>query len=252
MSKNDVGSLQWGRITGGVLTKEQRRHLRWAIMRDARVFARSRMLLALRKGPRSAGVDPAVMDMPDSSLCHAVEAAAVAGQSPQMLGHAYRSVAYAHAVATMDEVEVDPELLWCACLLHDIALEQPVQDHCFAVRGGETAEQVALDAGAGPATAAILGDAISWHITADLDPVEHPLAYLVAGGALVDVIGKRLEQLDPEFVRAVNRHHPRGDFASVLAVAWRGESSAVKRGRAALAERTAGFSWAARFAPLPG
>lgn len=190
------------------------------------------------------------MDMPDSALCRAVEAVASERQSPWMLAHGYRTVAYAHAVAALDQIAVDSELLWCASLLHDVELEHPVPDRCFAVRGGDIAERVALDAGAEPTAARLLGDAVSRHATPDLDPHSHPLPYLVAAGALVDVLGKRLEQMSPAFVSAVNETHPREGFASLLARAWRAEAHAVPAGRAALAERTAGFSIAARFAPL--
>lgn len=248
-SSRDLGSLTWGRSSGGRLTGDVRRALRLAALRDARVFARSRLLLAVGRGSRSGSVDLEVLDPPDSALCRAVEARAAERQSRQMLGHAYRTVAYAHAVAGIDGVAVDRELLWCACLLHDVELEHPVPGCCFAVRGGETAAQVALDAGADAATADLLGDAICRHATPDLDRSAHPLAYLVAAGALVDVVGKRLDEMDRRFVEDLHRARPREDFATVLAAAWRAEARAVPDGRAALAERTVGFSLAARFAP---
>lgn len=246
----DIGSLQWGRLSRGVLTRPERRALRLAVLRDARVYARSRLLLAAGRGLRQARANLSVTDIPDTALCRAVEAAATRLQSPQLVGHAYRTVAYAHAVAMIDRIDVDPELLWCASLLHDVALERPTAGECFAVRGGEFAERIALEASVDASIARVLGDAVSRHATPDLDPVAHPLPYLVAGGALVDVLGKRLEQMDREFVAAVNAAHPRAGFASVLASAWRAETRAVPHGRAALAERVAGFSTAARFAPF--
>ncbi|MFN8017305.1 MAG: hypothetical protein U0P45_04185 [Acidimicrobiales bacterium] len=245
----EVGSLDWGRATGGRLTAGERRALRWAALRDARVYARSRLLLAIGRGSRRGSVDLDVLDLPDSALCRAVEAAASERQSPQLLGHAYRTVAYAHVVAAIDRVELDPELLWCASLLHDVELEHPVPGRCFAARGGATAEQVALDAGVDAATARALGDAVCRHATPDLDPAAHPLPYLVAAGALVDVVGKRLDEMDRAFVQELQRAHPRADVAKVLRSAWRAEVRAVPDGRAALAERTVLFSLAARLAP---
>ncbi|HNE87845.1 MAG: HD domain-containing protein [Candidatus Nanopelagicales bacterium] len=247
---DDVGSLAWGRATGGVLTRAQRQRLRMAVLRDARVYARSMALLALRRGTRSAKADLTVMDMPDTDLCRGVEAAVVGAESPQMLGHSYRTVAYAHALAAVDGLSVDLELLWCACLLHDIGIERTVPGRCFAVRGGEETVRIAQSAGADHATAELLGDAVSRHATADLDPDAHPLPYLVAAGALVDVLGKRLDEMDRDFVRAVNQARPRDDFASVLSGVWRAETRAVPKGRAAVAQHTAAFSVAARFAPL--
>lgn len=247
---DDVGSVAWGRATNGALTREQRQRLRIGVLRDARVYVRSRVLVALGRGTRNASADLHVMDMPDTLLCRTIEAAVEQAESVQMLGHSYRTVAYAHALAVVDGITVDPELLWAACLLHDIGLERPVEGRCFAVRGGDDAIRIAREAGVDGATAEVLGDAVCRHATADLDPGLHPLPYLVAGGALVDVLGKRLDEMDPAFVQAVNRARPRGDFAAVLASAWRAESRAVPRGRAALAQRTVGFTIAARYAPL--
>lgn len=245
----EVGSLEWGRETRGQLSHEERRALRLAMLRDTKVYLRSRLLHAVGRGSHMARCAVDVMDMPDTSLCRAVESAVSASVSPQMLGHSYRTVAYAHALASIDRVEADPELLWCASLLHDVALEHPVAGQCFAVRGGETAERVALEAGADAATAALLGDTVSRHASPGLDPLKHPLAYLVSNGALVDVVGKRIDEIDPKTLTAVKAARPRGDFSQVLAAAWRGECRAVPHGRAALADRTVLFWLAARAAP---
>jgi len=56
--------------------------------------------------------------------------------------------------------------------------------------------------------------------------------------------------MDRDFVRAVNQARPRDDVASVLSGVWRAETRAVPKGRAAVAQHTAAFSVAARFAPL--
>jgi hypothetical protein len=244
-----VGSLEWGRRTGGRLSADERRALRLAMLRDSRVYARSRVLQALGRGPRATRIDLASLDLPDTALCRAVESAAAQRQSAPMLAHAYRTVAYATALSQADGVPVDRELLWCASLLHDVALEHPVQARCFAVRGGETAEQIALEAGADAETAAALGEAVCRHASPALDPRTDPLAYLVSNGALVDVVGKRLDEMEPASVAALVAAHPRDGFAPALAAAWRAEARAVPGGRAALAERTVLFSVAARIAP---
>lgn len=245
----EIGSLEWGGATNGELSTTERRSLRRAVLRDTRVYARSRLLLLLGGGSRSASVDLAVMDMPDTDLCRAVESTASALQSSALLAHAYRTVAYAHAIAQLDNVSFDQELLWCAALLHDVEIERPAAGHCFAVRGGQTAFRVAVDSGADVATASTLGDAVSRHATPDLDARTQPLPYLVASGALVDVLGKRLEQMSRSFIGAVRAQHPQGDFHPRIAQLWSDEAKAVPQGRAALVEKMVRFSLAARFAP---
>ena len=247
----DYGSLAWGMRTGGRLSRMERRHMLGVGLLDAAALIRGRLLLATGRGRRSARAPFSSMAVPDTPLASAVERVARERQSATMLAHALRTVALAHALASLDAVRFDVELLWCACLLHDVALESPRAGRCFAVRGGEIARETALDAGSDRATAEALGDAVSRHATPGLDPGRHPLPYLVAGGALVDVLGRRLEDLDAAFVDGLIAAQPRDGFATALATAWRAEAGAVPGGRAALAERPLCFSLAARAAPLP-
>ena len=69
-----------------------------------------------------------------------------------------------------------------------------------------------------------------------LGPKLFPQPYVVASGALVDNLGRRLEEIDPDFVDELLSIEPRRDFAEFVAAAWRREARAVPRGRAAIAE----------------
>ncbi|MET1006229.1 MAG: HD domain-containing protein [Propionibacteriaceae bacterium] len=249
MAMDEVGSLRWGEATGGVLTRSQRWTMRWRSRGELASLVRSRVLLILRRHGHTM-LDLESLRPPDTRLAAAVEDVARREQTPVVLAHAYRTVAFAHAIASLDRVAFDPELLWCAALLHDVGLEHPVTGRCFAVRGGEIARQTALAAGATAATADLLGDAVCRHPSPRLDPQRHPLPYLVAAGALVDVVGRRLEQLDHRSVEEVLADQPRGDFARTVATAWRTEAHSVRHGRAAVADQL-GLSLAARWAPFP-
>jgi hypothetical protein len=244
MGADGLGSLEWGEATRGLLTGAQRCRLQVAALGDGIIFFRSLLLLALRIRRGIGAADLSTLNAPATSLAKAVQEAAEA-QAPQILGHTRRTIAFAHAIAALDKIRVDDELLWCACLLHDIGLERPETDHCFAVRGGLIARDIALEAGADAARAQQLGDTICRHATPRLDPKLFPLPYLVASGALVDILGRRLEQMDPGFVDELLGAEPRGDFPEVVADAWRREARAVVRGRAAIAEHL-GFSRFAR------
>ena len=72
-----------------------------------------------------------------------------------------------------------------------------------------------------------------------LDPKLFP-SLTVASGALVDNLGRRLEEIDPDFVDELLSIEPRRDFAEFVAAAWRREARAVPRGRAAIAEHLGG------------
>jgi HD domain len=248
MSVHEFGSLAWGEETAGLLTGAQQWRLGLLALRDGATVLRSRLLLALGARRGGAEADLSTLQTPDSPLARAVERVAEQ-QKPAMLGHVRRTVVFAHAVAAHDNIRVDAELLWCACLLHDIALEAPETDRCFAVRGGLMARDIALKAGADRATAELLGDTICRHPTPRLNRKRFPLPYLVASGALVDVLGRRLEQLDPGFVSALLAAEPRAGFADAVATGWKLEARAVPAGRAAVAEHL-GFSQLARQTPL--
>lgn len=213
------------------------------------MLIRSWLLLAAGYRRGAGNADLAALKVPDTRLARAVLEVARSHQHPLIMGHAMRTVAYAHAIAALDGLRVDAELLWCAGLLHDVCLEPAEAGHCFAVRGGQLAVATALQAGATPETANLLGDAVCRHATPGLDPNQHPVPYLVATGALVDIAGSRLEQMEPDFVRRLVAAHPREGFAAAIASAWRTETRCVRDGRAAVANRL-GFSAAARIAPL--
>jgi HD superfamily phosphodiesterase len=71
-----------------------------------------------------------------------VELAGSAYQEP-LLGHCIRTWFWAELLGARDGIEPDEELLYVACLLHDIALTDryrpPLSAACFAVHGGEVA-----------------------------------------------------------------------------------------------------------------
>ena len=67
---------------------------------------------------------------------------------------------------------------------------------------------------------------------------------------MVDLVGLRLHEVDPALVREAFERFPRKNVKRHLARCWREEAAAVPRGRAAAAERLAGFSTIVRLAPF--
>ena len=209
---------------------------------------------AAGNGPRSPERPSAAVEhgRPDTPLASAVERVARERQSARMLAHALRTVALAHALASLDAVRFDVELLWCACLLHDVALESPAAGRCFAVRGGEIARETALDAGSDRATAEALGDAVSRHATPGLDPGRHPPAIPSRGRSSRRRARPAARGHGCRLRRRARSQHSRG-MGSRRRSRPPGapRHGAVRGGRAALAERPLCFSLAARAAPLP-
>jgi hypothetical protein len=112
------------------------------------------------------------------------------------------------------ESRVRPNLLWCACT-----------------------REATSAAGIDPNEAYLLGDAIRRHITPSLDRRRHPVPYLGSTAAVVDLLGSRLEQMDPCRSTELLSAKPRHGFARDLANSWRTETRNFRRGRAIVARR---------------
>ena len=140
--------------------------------------------------------------------------------------------------------------MWCACLLHDIGLPEPVAGQCFAVRGGLLAYDLALNARIATSRADLLAEAISRHPTPGLDPLTQPLAYLVNAGALMDLTGRSLEKLRPSSVEDLLARQTRAGLEHALSTGWAAEAAVVSHGRASLA-RSLGLLLAIRCSPFP-
>jgi hypothetical protein len=167
-----------------------------------------------------------------------------------MLEHSYRSYLFGLVLCQIDGVTPNEELAFTACLLHDIQLGVPTAGRCFAVVGGERAYRFALDHGGDEQTARTVGAAIAGHITPGVADDLSDLAGFVSAGALVDVAGARLQEMDRIWVSDVVRRHPRRDFKRQLRVAMNSEIAAVPNGRAAWLFRWARFGLLIDAAPF--
>jgi hypothetical protein len=92
--------------------------------------------------------------------------------------------------------------------------------------------------------------AITLHHSPRVTPAAGPVAYLLAAGAGVDVVGLRCWQLPPDVLTAVVAEHPRIGFKRGFSAAFRAEAAAVPGGRVDLLRRYGAFDLAIRFAPF--
>jgi hypothetical protein len=180
--------------------------------------------LHLRLGARnphavSLGLDE--IPIPDSKIAQeALEQCREA--SPQRLvNHCHRTYAWAMLLSHRDQLVPDPELLYVASMLHDLALTETYRDAnpmiCFGARGGVTAAEWAQHRGWPDHRCATLADVISLHLNSYVDPKHGAEAQLLQAGAAVDVIGLRLWELSRETVCDVLTRYPMGDMIDGLA-----------------------------------
>ena len=188
----ELGTPGWVERTGGQLTAGERRSLFRPLARSHAFNAAGRisMLLRVNSGSR-ATVTRTQRPDPDSALTRAAEALARRRLSPALLNQSYRTYAFGAALADLENVDVDHELLYAAALLHDVghypfshALEEIGAMHHEAVArtlitGGEIASVLASTIGANAAMRAhaiITGESAS------------PLQGLISGSLDLDKI----------------------------------------------------------------
>jgi hypothetical protein len=248
-SKSRQFDYAWAKTTGGTLTSAERRELLGPLLPVvvSHIIGRLRVTLGWRG---SGSVDVDHLRWPDSALARDAEEYARAELSPHVLQHSYRTYLFGLALAGIDGKAVDSELVYVASLLHDLNLEHPTPERCFAVVGAERAEAFALEHGTPPEQAGAIAAAIAGHITigvaADLgDP-----AGFVSAGAFVDVAGARMHELRPEWVEEVLRRYPRLAFRDHLLKALAAEADEVPQGRISWCLRYAGFGPLVRLAPF--
>jgi hypothetical protein len=103
-------------------------------------------------------------------------------------------------------VRHDPELLYVACMLHDLGLDparRPDDGSCFTLVGAEAA--LGLDAERCRAAA----EAIAIHMNMRVTMDEGAEGYLLTAGAQADVIGRRKREIADGTMAAVLERHPR-------------------------------------------
>ena len=247
----DLGKHDWVERTGGRLTGAERRSLLRPLARTHAVNAVGRlsMLVRLNSGLR-ADVDPARLVPPNSALTRAAVEQAQRRLGPALLNHSYRTYAFGAALAELEGLPVDRELLFAAALLHDTGLPTSERGVDFTRTSARIAREVAEAVGLSSAATETMRTAITLHYSPRVPPAHGPVAYLLAAGAGLDVVGMRSWQLPPSVVAAVVEQHPRLGFKREFGAAFRAEAARVPHGRARLLRRYGAFDLAITLAPF--
>jgi hypothetical protein len=250
-SASTVGTINWTRRTGGRLAPAERRHLvvDLARVQVGNAFGRLSLLAHLNPG-RNTYVPPARLLPPDSALTRAAFDAARRVLPPTLLNHSHRTYQFGRALGELDDVDVDTELLYAAALLHDTGLVLANGRDDFTLTSARVAADVAEHVGLSTSATEILQTAITMHHNPRVTGDAGPVAYLLAAGAGVDVVGLRSWDLPRGSIEDAVHTHPRDGFKRYFARAWADEAARVPQGRAMLLRRYGAFGAAIILAPF--
>jgi hypothetical protein len=248
-----IGSIGWTERTGGVLTARECLTLARPLLRGELSILTGRLAMALgvHAGRRSS-VDAALLAPPDSALARDAEVAAQDLLTPALMNHSSRAYTWGAAIAALQGVTFDRELLYLAAMFHDTGIPSPVPEVDFTVRSAAVAREFA-DAHHLPADLReIVANAIAMHHSPGVGLEAGGEAYLLSAGAAVDVFGLRSDELPDAVRRSVIAEYPRLGFKREFAGLLRAEAGRVPRGRAWYLHRFAMSDLTIRLAPFRG
>jgi hypothetical protein len=248
-----LGSIGWTERTGGVLTVREQLSLAPPLLRSHGRIIGGRVAMATRThSGRRTSIDPDALTPPDSALAREAEAAAEDLLTPVLLNHSRRAYAWGAALAALDGVEFDHELLYLAAMFHDTGLPSRIPDVDFTVRSAALARDFADRHDVPEADRERITNAIAMHHTPGVGMDAGAEAFLLSAGAAVDVFGLRSEQV-PDVVRStVVKDHPRLGFKREFSQLFRTEAKQVPHGRAWYLHRYALSDLTIRLAPFQG
>lgn len=251
---SEVGTLAWARRTGGRMTP--REQLAFAVDGVASqlrlVPPRIAAALGLRR-ERLARLDLDAVALPDTPAAREAEEACDS-LSPAVAQHSRRTYLWAAALAGLDGVEHDAELLYCAALLHDTGLPRRLDGAgdgpCFTVDSALDGEEIGHRAGWDGARRERIATALTLHFNASVPLERGAEAHLLSAGAALDVIGQRAWDVVPETRRAVLERHPRLGFKREIDALLRAHAAAAPHGRVAFLYRFGVLGLLIRTAPF--
>lgn len=198
------------------LTTSLPRVAAWRLgLRFALLAQKDMVLRLLQAGGmrRQAQVRSEDLELPDSSLCRDATAMVAAVSPLFLLNHGIRSYVFGAALGRRDGRRFDPELLYLACVMHDLGLTPPHDtDAAFELDGARAARTFLLARGFDEERAAIVHEAIALHARVGEAQRGTAEGALTQTGAGVDVMGLRWFDFAPGGVDRIVGAWPREGF----------------------------------------
>ncbi|WP_242902131.1 HD domain-containing protein [Actinomadura terrae] len=152
--------------------------------------------------------------MPDTDLTRAVHDLAFAAELRALAHHSVRVYLFGRALGEARGLRpgdaYDDELLFVACLLHDMGLtEQGDGDQRFEVDGADLAAGFLEGYGVAPDRIRVVWEAIALHTSVGIPPRMRPEIALTSAGAGADIAGLQADRLPDGYADRVHAAYPR-------------------------------------------
>jgi HD domain len=181
--------------------------------------------------------------VPDTGIARGAAALVIASEPPFLVNHSERTFRLGGQLLDAADRAFDPELLYVASMLHDIALGTQFDDDItpFHLTGAAIAAKYEVDADRPVADASLVFDAIALHLELTTAGDTRPEVAGVHLGAAADVAGLRLDQIDPELHDAIVAESPRLGMKQAFIEVIRVEAQHKPYSAAAALIRSLGF-----------
>lgn len=243
-----VGTLHWVARTGGRMSAADKISQAMAVVvfQIQALPAQAFWKLGVSK-PRALRFDPEELRPPDTASAKRAFELCESDSSAHLANHCLRSYFWARMFAAQDAVLFDDELLYAACLLHDLGLTEAhgpksPDMHCFTLASAEAARSVAREQGWEDGRREAMAEAITLHVNVRVGLDKGPEAHLLNAATALDVGGVRYWDAPPEAITAGVSRHPRLGFKRRFPQEWRNEAKARPCSRAAFLEKYLQFS----------
>lgn len=155
--------------------------------------------------------------LPNTELCLEATTLATRTYEPFLLNHSLRSYVFADALGQEEGLRYDRELLYVACLLHDLGLASttPVATR-FEVEGADAARAFLESQRVGAREQEVVWDAIALHTTPVIPQRKGPEIALCQRGVAIDVGAAPITRLSPELVADCVAAFPRLEFKRAM------------------------------------
>jgi hypothetical protein len=164
--------------------------------------------------PLSAPLPPQVagVRLVDSKIARTATEFSRSVSPPYLFNHAARTFLLGSLVGRALGQKFDEELLYLACILHDLGLTEHFEgDLPFEIQGAEAARQFLQDQAYSPERSAVVWDGIAMHASR-IGQFKQPEIALVGEGAGSDVLGPDLTVIKKSDVDEIMAAFPRLKF----------------------------------------